>query len=1642
VSTLASMVVELSANTAALTQGLNDAVKIATEKTESIKRTVEGIGAAIGIGLGASEFKEWINGSIEAADQAIKMSQKIGIATESIAGLASAAQKSNIDVQAFQASMVKLSNNAAQAANGVKNQAASFAALGISVKDAEGNLKSSDALLEELADKFSKYADGTTKTAAAVAFFGKQGAALIPMLNGGSEAIKRQIELTQQLGASFTQEGAANAEKFKDTMSDLSLVSKGLGNTIAQALLPSLNEFAETSLEFFRSDTWKIWLDKVSAGFSALASTITGVAKIVAENFGAIVTAITTLAEVKIAQWALAAAAGIASMAKEAALGATLWAEFKAGTVAASVATTGLSVAAGAGTLAVGAFNTVCETLLATIGGIPGVLALVAVGLYQIATYQDAGQKATNSLNEALQRLNSTTGETIDADSRAADAAKKAAEAEIARGAAVLATLEAQQQANQMQHLGAMSNDLASMAYLHNSAAIDDLKQHLKDARTQLDSLNTATNTVANSTSNFGAIVTAAGRSFAAGDLSGNMAKFVAASNQIHAVGDQMIAQGASKQVVYAAEDKALTTLSTSLHSYSEANKQAMPNVAGLGDVQDKAAAKARKLAQDSLDAQKFLDGLAKGMGGPYEQATQEWNSAIEQADKMALKFAADGKSVAEVQKFIADATSLAAQKFQEQTDAGTVITKLLDDINDRYSKQNDLLGLSGQALETEVEYQKLLTEADKALLNVMGPLTEADQKRLDGLHSLAAAQVKLTDESKLNLEAAKEWQGVWSQAGNSVAETFSKALVEGGSLMKGLADIAKQTVEAIIAYFTRLAIINPILNAIFGGGVGGGAGFSMLPTLANAAISGGGAGGAAGGQFDMFSASSWVSAGKNLWSGFTTGSASAGSSFLGSWSGNGSTAITSSGYGVNLPYATGGTYTPSGFGSALGIAGGLYAGYNEYNAAGGGAAGLAGGLTYGVGTVAAAGALGSLAAGGTAAAGVAGGMGTIGLGAIPVVGWIALAAMALNMITKGGLFGTAWNPTGNTGLNVSTDASGIDVGATAEEKKKKALFQGSKTRTIDIDVPQATIDSLNKFFDTLNKGLNDFAEQFGRTGAAVLDSTFKQTFDKKGNVTSTTETIGGQTYNDTTGQQYEERLQALSFEKVLTDMGISVKGFIDNASDADTLMQQVQDVAGAVQEANTNLANGFKFMGLASDQTLKQVVDFVEGLNVAGETLQQTYDRLAAAQQQYDQFVGQFVPPTQYIDPFEAALSQLEHQEFSSIKTANDLAKAAGASGASLKDLTNIQNFYGEQMKALIAGLQSDAQSLAYSLGLTTQGGSLSDVNSDIASLEAKANAGSTAVQGFGSAMGDAAQKATDAMNLLLGNLSPLNDQQKLQTALQGLRAGTVTADQVLEIGRRLYASSEAYTELFNTVKQYSGKGTGSGHSGGGSSGGGLTAAEQARLQSDYAQRDKMQGADNLQKYTTFAQEVAELATAKGEDFTQVLEEMGVKQSDLEKGLGLKDDAALRAYIEGFQKNIDSAGENTTSIVQAIHDLPAQIAAAINGQANQVSLSNRTNTQVTPPTGPNYHDPNHDYVGDPISGPSAPSVSDPSVVAQQSAGGSPDYRTPQHVTPGRTITDGDAAAIGAAVSTGNQPILNAITNLPSRNLRMPANAR
>lgn len=949
-------------------------------------------------------------------------------------------------------------------------------------------------------------------------------------------------------------------------------------------------------------------------------------------------------------------------------------------------------------------------------------------------------------------------------------------------------------------------------------------------------------------------------------------------------------------------------------------------------------ASNAAQEAANALEAlQNYADGLGAKVGGPVEEAWARYNAQVDRVNDLAekaLENGADLNQIFEAQnKALAAANAqrdLAIAKAQALAVANTDTGNAVDQLEQKWSDEIDsLTGLGAGYDDVKLRLQAV-SEAERAYAQAVKSATTEDQvKALKDSHDALIENANAYATARI---AAKEYADtigplvqLVQQAGESIADAFAKAVVEGGSLMKSLANIAKQVVEQIIAYFAKLAVINPILNSIFGA-VGG----SLLPTLAGAAtsgIAGEAAGAAAGGQFNIMQPATWLAAGKSLWGGFS----GAMQSF---WSGS---AYNPASVNFVGPPVAGQTFGPqyggygSGFGQALGIGASIYAGYNRFQSAGGGVAGLAGGAAYGAGTYVLGAGLSSAAAGTGFAA---------GLGALGPIGWVALAAMLIDKFSGGKLFGTEGKVIGG-GSTFDVTSTGVDLSQHYTTKGQKPLFGGATFDEHDMAPTQEAIDAANQFFESLKTGTANFAKQFGVTMGDIVGGTFEQTFDKNGKVTGSTTTIAGHTYSGESQDQFTERLQSENMLAVLGQFDSGLNAAVDQfRADADTLAK----VTGQLANAESMMQAGTKFLALGSDQSLSSLLKLAEGAQQFGETIDQTLQRIEQAQQAYDQFVAQFKPAGMYVDDFEGAMAQLRSQFQANIDQANALAKAAGAAGASTEDLANITQWAAQQQAALIAQLQASAQDLAFSLGLTTTG-SLDAVNQEIQRLQAEAGTGSNALRGFGDAVNSVAEAAQSAAQLMLGDLSPLNDTQKLQYALDAFHRGAASTEDVLQVAARLWTtSSTQYQNLFNQLQGATPTAATAAVS---ASQGGLSGADAARLQQLLQEQATLQAAQTQAQYKTLAQQIAEIASATGEDWQKVLSDMGVNASDLEKGLGLANDDALSQYLGAIQTQTDSNGDNTTSIIAAIHDIGDQITAAITSAPPQPDDSGvvQTNT-------------------------------------------------------------------------------------------------
>lgn len=188
-----------------------------------------------------------VKSAIDHADALSKSAQKAGVTTEALSRLAYAASYSDVSMEGLTGGLQKLSKAMLDATQTPTSAAAAaFKALGISVTDASGKLRGGDAVFADLSDRFSRMQDGATKTALAMQIFGKSGAEMIPLLNGGSAELKRMADEADRLGITLSTKAGKDAERFNDTLSLIGKVLQGVTNKVMEAALPALQSLAQT----------------------------------------------------------------------------------------------------------------------------------------------------------------------------------------------------------------------------------------------------------------------------------------------------------------------------------------------------------------------------------------------------------------------------------------------------------------------------------------------------------------------------------------------------------------------------------------------------------------------------------------------------------------------------------------------------------------------------------------------------------------------------------------------------------------------------------------------------------------------------------------------------------------------------------------------------------------------------------------------------------------------------------------------------------------------------------------------------------------------------------------------------------------------------------------------------------------------------------------------------------------------------------------------------------------------------------------------------------------------------------------------------------------------------------------------------
>jgi hypothetical protein len=197
------------------------------------------LGAAAGMSIDA--IKNKILGVIDSMANLKTLSEKTGSSVENLSKLAFFGKQSGTDIDAITAALGKMSKGMAGADDETKGAGAALKYLGISAKDASGNLKDPSAMFTEIAGKLALYSDGAGKAAIAQALFGKSGADMLPTL--------KLIAEQGDIEAKVTDAQAAAARQYQRDLAKLDAQKGQLFKTVAVSLLPTMTDFAAVLLD-------------------------------------------------------------------------------------------------------------------------------------------------------------------------------------------------------------------------------------------------------------------------------------------------------------------------------------------------------------------------------------------------------------------------------------------------------------------------------------------------------------------------------------------------------------------------------------------------------------------------------------------------------------------------------------------------------------------------------------------------------------------------------------------------------------------------------------------------------------------------------------------------------------------------------------------------------------------------------------------------------------------------------------------------------------------------------------------------------------------------------------------------------------------------------------------------------------------------------------------------------------------------------------------------------------------------------------------------------------------------------------------------------------------------------------------------
>lgn len=261
-----------------------------SEASGKVAQATKGISTAAGgalAGLAGIAYK-----SVTAADELLTLSKQTGIATDELQKMKYASDLVDVSVEEITGAMTKMKKNMASTS---KDTQAAFAQIGVSVTDANGQLRNTTDVFYEVLQGLSNISNETERDIVAMTLFGKSADQLAGIIDDGGEALKSLGQEAQDLGLIMSEDTLSSLNDVNDSIDKLKAKANGeiaqSGAKAMEALMPVFDKVLDAmskALDYIGSlDADQI---KMIATLLAVVASISPVAKAISNVTGLIST--------------------------------------------------------------------------------------------------------------------------------------------------------------------------------------------------------------------------------------------------------------------------------------------------------------------------------------------------------------------------------------------------------------------------------------------------------------------------------------------------------------------------------------------------------------------------------------------------------------------------------------------------------------------------------------------------------------------------------------------------------------------------------------------------------------------------------------------------------------------------------------------------------------------------------------------------------------------------------------------------------------------------------------------------------------------------------------------------------------------------------------------------------------------------------------------------------------------------------------------------------------------------------------------------------------------------------------------------------------------------------------------------------